>query len=1191
MTILYIEKECDSRVWKIPISNSSTALILKSEQEILQYIKERYTNPYIINPQNKDNDLIIKTDESQISQNISIWNPISKMESIKIPTLSTVIKHQINLDFVMYQHAILGFPVESNLLKAIRKGYLQNIPRLTPQLVYNNPIISENTAKGHLDLKRQRVKGNKKIFNYIDQLIEKDIIDEYEKDDAVIMKLEAVRDFSATNFSDLPGRLITSSHGNQYILISSYRNFTQAIPMKNRSSQSYIEAMDKTYQFLKSKGFKPQLQIMDNESSDELNKWFQFEDVQVQFVPPYSHRANYAESTIRNFKNHFISIIAGVHNNFPLNLWDDILEQTLITFNSLKPYAINPKISAYHGIYGQQYDFIRHPLAPIGTKVLCYESPPNRSSWASHGVDGFYIGPALSHEKCYKIYISNTKSLRITNTVAWFPHDVTMPGSDPTSLLHAAITDLTSNIKQWAHADNIDINKILLPITQSLIIYDHNSNIPLAVQRVLTNELVNSPNDTVKRVIINDNIPNGNDDISEPILTRSKSQRKKDNKKFAKNYLMIQKEIEHDLLNTAIQENQLLLQVNQINAVLQDDDSGKVLKFKDIIKGPEKDKWLKALADEYDRLIERTNTFTFIKPNMKPIHRRGSYGTFAPAIKIKNGIPLYRTRLVYGGNLSDYPFNKSAYVVETPTVKICLNAAVTEDAELASIDIENFYLHTPLDIKEYMKLRKDQIPQSVRDKYNLNDPSWWTDDECIWVELHQAIFGLPQAGILSQNILYTHLQKHGYHIINTASGLISNKSKTLFLCLLVDDFLIKYKKHEDIEELIKILQLRYPIEINYEVKKYLGLTIERDRINKSLSISIPNYVNNALKRLGVIKSIHDVHSPIPFHHHSYNNQPQIVTRDESEAASPDQIKWLQVMVGIFLYYARLIDPTMLHAINKIASQQSKATQNTIKLANHFLQYAATHPNGKTIYYASDMQLIAHSDASFNSETNARSRAAGYFFTKCLHDPTKVNGSISCLTTIIKLSVVASAFEAEYAALFLNAQHTIPIIATLEAFGYPQKPVILITDNEVAYGIANDTVNMHKSKTIDLRYHWIRDRVKQGQFIIQWEKGSTNLADYFTKSHPTKHYKDMRNTYISMFEQKLSKGCIDKVNKVMNSNSNYIHNIFISNYMSDNIYSLIEYYRNIQDETEAKTNENIHVEGAVGTDALTCPYED
>ena len=94
---------------------------------------------------------------------------------------------------------------------------------------------------------------------------------------------------------------------------------------------------------------------------------------------------------------------------------------------------------------------------------------------------------------------------------------------------------------------------------------------------------------------------------------------------------------------------------------------------------------------------------------------------------------------------------------------------------------------------------------------------------------------------------------------------------------------------------------------------------------------------------------------------------------------------------------------------------------------------ATHPNAKLRYYASDMVLNVHSDASYLSAPNARSRAAGYYFLGSVpkkHQPIKLNGAIHVLCTVLKL-VASSAAEAELGALFLNSKEAKVLRLTLE----------------------------------------------------------------------------------------------------------------------------------------------------------------
>jgi hypothetical protein len=188
-----------------------------------------------------------------------------------------------------------------------------------------------------------------------------------------------------------------------------------------------------------------------------------------------------------------------------------------------------------------------------------------------------------------------------------------------------------------------------------------------------------------------------------------------------------------------------------------------------------------------------------------------------------------------------------------------------------------------------------------------------------------------------------------------------------------------------------------------------------------------------------------------------------------------------------------------------------------------LNYCATHPDATVRFIASDMALHIESDASYLSVAKSRSRAAGYHFLSSRpKDPTKPphptdppvpsNGAINVLCQIMR-EVVSSAAEAELGSVFHNAKEACPLRICLEELGHPQPPTPIQTDNSTASGIANDTVKQKRSKAIDMRFYWIRDRVRQGQFHVHWKKGSLNKADYFTKHHPAAHHQLIRSSYL------------------------------------------------------------------------------
>ena len=94
--------------------------------------------------------------------------------------------------------------------------------------------------------------------------------------------------------------------------------------------------------------------------------------------------------------------------------------------------------------------------------------------------------------------------------------------------------------------------------------------------------------------------------------------------------------------------------------------------------------------------------------------------------------------------------------------------------------------------------------------------------------------------------------------------------------------------------------------------------------------------------------------------------------------------------------------------------------------------------------------------------------------------------------------MASIGEAEYAASFHNAQMGAGLRKTLSDLGYPQPPTYILVDNKVAHGIASNTIEPRRTKSIDMQFHWLRDRVRLQEFIVIWRKGMYNLADIFTK---------------------------------------------------------------------------------------------
>ncbi len=156
------------------------------------------------------------------------------------------------------------------------------------------------------------------------------------------------------------------------------------------------------------------------------------------------------------------------------------------------------------------------------------------------------------------------------------------------------------------------------------------------------------------------------------------------------------------------------------------------------------------------------------------------------------------------------------------------------------------------------------------------------------------------------------------------------------------------------------------------------------------------------------------------------------------------------------------------------------------------------------YNASNMVLAAHSNASYLSEPNARSRAGGHFFLSSDSTIPQNNGAVLNIAHIIK-HVMSSATEAELVGLYIMAREAVYIRIVLEEMGHKQPPTPLQTDNAMAEAVTNGKVQPKRKKAMDMRFHWLRDRKCQRQFRIYWRPGKLNYADYWTKYHPAKHH--------------------------------------------------------------------------------------
>ena len=174
------------------------------------------------------------------------------------------------------------------------------------------------------------------------------------------------------------------------------------------------------------------------------------------------------------------------------------------------------------------------------------------------------------------------------------------------------------------------------------------------------------------------------------------------------------------------------------------------------------------------------------------------------------------------------------------------------------------------------------------------------------------------------------------------------------------------------------------------------------------------------------------------------------------------------------------------------------------MASYLFNFCANNRNPKVRYYARDMQLCGHTDASYLSVSKARSRAAAYFYLSNNYGsllppdqesklPARPNGAVHVISTLMQ-QVLFSATEAEVSATFYSCQDAVPLRNTLADLGHVQGATLIITYNDFCEGILNNTVKQRRSKAMDMQFYWVKYRIAQGQFKLLWRSSRENIAD-------------------------------------------------------------------------------------------------
>jgi hypothetical protein len=558
------------------------------------------------------------------------------------------------------------------------------------------------------------------------------------------------------------------------------------------------------------------------------------------------------------------------------------------------------------------------------------------------------------------------------------------------------------------------------------------------------------------------------------------------------------------------------------NSVIGKD--GTILEYRHLIADPAtRAVWQRSFGNEIGRLaqgmpgrVTGTNTIFFVRRANIPADRQGDVtyvgyvANYRPEKEEKE-----RLRMVVGGDRVNYPGDAGTPTAELLTIKLLVNSVIsTKNAKMLTLDLKDFYLNTPMERYEYARIKLADIPDDVIKHYNLNELV--EPDGYVHIRIEKGMYGLPQAGIIAQELLEKRLGEEGYSQSQLTPGLWKHNKRPIVFTLVVDDFAVKYINNDDAQHLINAITKNYVCAVDWSAERYCGINFkwDYDSNERKVHCEMPDAVQKALLRFKHIAPSKPQHQPYPHVKPNYGAKAQYETQpDDSPKLDKAGTKFIQEVTGVFLFMARAINGRLLVALSALASQQASPTEETMRNCKQFLDCMATEPPMILTYRASDMVLAVHSDASYLSEPRSRSRIGGHFFMSGHEELPSNNGAILNISAIYK-NVLASAAEAEIAGLFTNVKAAIPIRQALEEMGHPQPPTPMQTDNSTAHSLIANKIRPKALKSMEMRFNFLKCRQAQQQFRFYWRPGTQNLADYFTKHHAPSHHINTRPLYLT-----------------------------------------------------------------------------
>lgn len=485
--------------------------------------------------------------------------------------------------------------------------------------------------------------------------------------------------------------------------------------------------------------------------------------------------------------------------------------------------------------------------------------------------------------------------------------------------------------------------------------------------------------------------------------------------------------------------------------------------------------WKRAMDQEYQSLI-KNNTWTLVDlPEGKSvIPSRWVYKT---KIDGNGSISCYKARLVIKGfkQIKGIDYNEVfAPVVRYTSIRYLIGLAAKYGLKIHQMDAVTAFLQGDIDEEIYMSF----------------PPGYENENKVC--KLNKSIYGLKQASRQWNKKLNTALLEIGMKRSNIDPCVyyrILNKTDILFITVYVDDILYFFN-NEDTSTMIKEkLKEKFYMKDLGTAKHCIGLRISQEKYDE-ISIDQSLYIQMILTRFGM-NNCKPMWTP--------TDANVKLKKSENQQEILKNIPY-QEIIGCLLYLSQGTRPDITYTVNSLSRYNNQPTNEHWMALKRVMRYLKATMSMKLVYKKNVDEIISgYCDSDWASNIEDRRSCTGYLFL--------FQGAAISWNSKKQQTIALSTSEAEYMALASSIQEALWLKQLADELQPELKgtPITLYCDNQSAINLSKNAVYHARSKHIDVRYHFIREKIAAKQIVVQYKCTGDMVADILTKGlHRPKH---------------------------------------------------------------------------------------